>query len=144
MSNGSSTTLADIVLEVSIVEERRRGHVDTPRRVLAGPFAIRGTTVLDPGYTADYEILLRNISATCRCAANVRVLSFRSIEGSGPSLRDSLQPNVSHDTQEANRNTRVDAGMPRALVATYGFLTETLNAAFDVVAASNRALFVRH
>ena len=69
--------------------------------------------VLDPGYTADYEILLRNISATCRCAANVRVLSFRSIGGSGASLRDSPQPNSSYDTREANRNTRVDAEMPR-------------------------------
>jgi hypothetical protein len=82
MSNGSSSTLADIVFEVSIVEERR-GQLETPRRVLAGPFAIRGTSVLDPGYTADYEILLRNISTPCGCAANVRVLSFRSIEGSG-------------------------------------------------------------
>jgi hypothetical protein len=79
MSNRSSSTLADIVFEVSIVEERRRGHLDRPRRVLAGPFAITGTIVLDPGYTADYEILLRNISAPCRCAANVRVLSFRSM-----------------------------------------------------------------
>ena len=83
MSNRSSSTLADIIFEVSIVEERRRGHLYTPRRVLAGPFAIRGTIVLDPGYTADFEILLRNISATCRCAANVRVLSFRSIGDSG-------------------------------------------------------------
>jgi len=56
MNNGSSSTLADIVLEVSIVEERRRRHADTPQRVLAGPFAIRATMVLDPGYTAAYEI----------------------------------------------------------------------------------------
>jgi hypothetical protein len=84
MSNGSSSTLTDIAVEVSIVEELRRGHLETPRRVLAGPFAIRGTIVLDPGYTADYEILLRNMSPTCRCAAKVRVLSFRSIEDLGP------------------------------------------------------------
>jgi hypothetical protein len=84
MYNGSSGTLTDIVFEVSIVEELRRGHVDTPRRALAGPFAIRGAIVLDPGYTADCEILLRNMPPNCRCAAKVRVLSFRSIEDSGP------------------------------------------------------------
>jgi hypothetical protein len=81
MSNGSSRTLTDIVFEVSIVEELRRGQ---PRRALAGPFAIRGTIVLDPGYTADWEILLRHVSPTCRCAPKVRVLSFRSIEESAP------------------------------------------------------------
>ena len=87
MSNGSASTLADIVFEVSIVEDRR-GRLDTPRRTLAGPFAIRGTTVLDPGYTAEYEILLRNISTPCQCRANVRVLSFRSIEESGSQFSD--------------------------------------------------------
>ena len=84
MSNGSSSTLTDIVFEVSIVEEPQHEHFDTARRVLAGPFTIRGKIVLDPGYTADCEILLRNISPTCRCAANVRVLSFRLIGDSGP------------------------------------------------------------
>ena len=88
MSNESSSTLTDIVFEVSIIEDAQREQLDTPRRLLAGPFAIRGKIrgkiVLDPGYTADCEILLRNISPTCRCAANVRVLSFRSIDDSAP------------------------------------------------------------
>ena len=84
MSNGSASTLTDILFEVAIVEEPQREHLDTPRRILAGPFAIRGKTVLDPGDTADFEILLRNISPTCRCAAKVRVLSYRSKGGSGP------------------------------------------------------------
>ena len=79
MSNGGANTLTDIVLEVVIVEEREREHPYTPNRVIAGPFVIRGRIVLDPGYTADFKILLRHISPTCRCAANVRVLSFRSI-----------------------------------------------------------------
>jgi hypothetical protein len=84
MSNVGSSTLTDIVFEVSIVEEPQHEHFDTARRVVAGPFAIRGKIVLDPGYTADCEILLRNMSPTCTCAAKVRVLSFRSIEDSGP------------------------------------------------------------
>ena len=88
MSNGSSSTLTDIVFEVAIVEAPQREHLDAPRRILAGPFAIRGKIVLDPGYTADCEILLRNMSPTCRCAAKVRVLSFRSIDDSDPQLRD--------------------------------------------------------
>ena len=84
MSNRGASTLTDIVFEVSIVDESQREHLDTPSRTVAGPFAIRGRMVLDPGYTADCEILLRNISQTCTCAANVRVLSFRSIGASGP------------------------------------------------------------
>lgn len=100
LSNGISTTLADIVLEVSIVEELWPGHMDKPRRILAGPFTIRGTIVLDPGHTADYEIFLRNISATCRCAANVRVLSFRPIEDSGSVTPRQSASDTSHDTQD--------------------------------------------
>jgi hypothetical protein len=84
MCNGGSSTLTDIVFEVAIVEGRERAHPNTPNRVLAGPFEIRGKTVLDPGDTADFEILLRSISPTCRCAAKVRVLSYRSKGGSGP------------------------------------------------------------
>ena len=84
MSNAGSSTLTNIVFEVVIVDEREREHPNTPNRVIAGPFAIRGKIVLDPGYMADFEILLRNISPTCSCAANVRVLSFRSIGDSGP------------------------------------------------------------
>lgn len=79
MSNRGSNTLSDIVFEVVFVEERERDHPDAPDRLVAGPFRIRGKIVLDPGYTADCEILLRNISPACSCAANVRVLSFRSI-----------------------------------------------------------------
>ena len=85
MSNGGSNTLTDIVFEVVIVEEHEREqHPNTPNWVIAGPFVIRGKFVLNPGYTADCEILLRNISSNCSCAANVRVLSFRSIGDSGP------------------------------------------------------------
>lgn len=83
MSNVGSSKLADIVFEISIVETPQHQHFDTVRRILAGPFAIRGKIVLSPGYTADCEILLRNMSPTCACAAKVRVLSFRSIEDSG-------------------------------------------------------------
>ena len=80
LSNRGSNTLTDIVFEVVIVEEREREQrPNTPIRIIAGPFVIRGTFVLDPGYTADCELLLRNISSTCSCAANVRVLSFRSV-----------------------------------------------------------------
>ena len=86
ISNTSSSTLTDIVFEVSILEEPQREDLDMARRILAGPFAIRGKIVLDAGYTADCEILLRNMSPTCECVADVRVLSFRSFGHSGPSL----------------------------------------------------------
>ena len=84
MSNLHSTRLTDIVFEVSIVEEHDHEHADLTRRVVGGPFVIRGKFVLDPGDTADCEIRLRNMSPTCKCDAKVRVLSFRPIDNSGP------------------------------------------------------------
>lgn len=78
MSNRGSSKLTDIMFEVVIVEGSEREHPKAPHRVIAGPFTIRGKMALDPGYTADCEILLRNISPACSCAAKVRVLSFRS------------------------------------------------------------------
>lgn len=86
MSNRSSSTLTDIVFEASIVEEPQPERIDILSSVLAGPFVVRGKMVLDPGYTADCELLLRGVSPTCECAARVRVLSFRSIGASTPRM----------------------------------------------------------
>ena len=91
--NSGSSKLTDIVFEISIVEQPDREELDARRRLLAGPFTIRGNVVLEPGYTADYEMLLRNLSRDCRCAAKVKVVSVRFLPGSElKSCRSQMAP----------------------------------------------------
>ena len=71
--------MTDVLLEVSILEQPPPGESLQSRRVLAGPFNIRGTAVLQPGYTMNYELLLRNVSSECSCIARVVVTSARAV-----------------------------------------------------------------
>lgn len=77
--NASSLTLTEIIFEIRILE--RLGHNDSsaPSPLLAGPFTIRGNILLESGYTADFEMLLRNLSLVCRCSPRVQVVSVRSL-----------------------------------------------------------------
>jgi hypothetical protein len=78
-TNESASTLTSIVLAISLIESPEQERRGVAPEVLAGPFIVRGEVVLEPGYTADYEMVLRNISRDCGCAAEVRVLSLRSL-----------------------------------------------------------------
>ena len=64
--------MTDVLLEVSILEQLPPGEPLRSRRVLAGPFFVRGTAVLQPGYTINYEMLLHNLSSDCSCVPKVR------------------------------------------------------------------------
>jgi hypothetical protein len=78
--NVSATRVTDVVLEVTLfVEEPEADRGSRARRVLVGPFTIRGSVVLESGYTVAYEMLLRSFSAECGCVANVSILSVRSL-----------------------------------------------------------------
>ncbi len=81
--NASASTLADVVLEISIVEKLQPSQGVGLPRVLVGPFTIRGNFVLESGYTINYEMLLRNLSSDCACSAKVDVLAVRSLPDSG-------------------------------------------------------------
>jgi hypothetical protein len=81
--NVSANRLTDMVLEITIVERPERDRAVGGRRVLVGPFIIRGSEVLESGYTINYEMLLRNFSPDCSCVANVDVLSVRALPDSG-------------------------------------------------------------
>ena len=72
--NGGSTPLTDLILEISIFE--KPAPKELTGRALVRPFKIRGTVVLQAGYTLNYEMLLRNLLSDCRCFANVDVVSF--------------------------------------------------------------------
>jgi hypothetical protein len=79
LSNNSSATVDDIVIEVSIVA---RGASDQPEKptVLAGPFHVKGSFLFEPGHVTDYEVGLRNLSPGCSCRARVGVISARIVE----------------------------------------------------------------
>jgi hypothetical protein len=83
MSNRSSRKVTDVTLEVSILEKQQSDDPDAPRRVIAGPFTIRGKVALDAGYTMYYEMLLSNLSPDCGCIASVDVLSLGLLPESG-------------------------------------------------------------
>ena len=74
MTNVGSRTLTDSVFLISVVKERRCEE-DRQEDVLAGPFRAHARLVIEPGYRAEYEVLLHGLSWKCRCAATVRVLA---------------------------------------------------------------------
>lgn len=50
---------------------------------VVNPFIIRGSVTLEAGYTVNYAMLLRNLSADCGCKANVVVMSARPLPQPG-------------------------------------------------------------
>jgi hypothetical protein len=80
IANEGSTSVSDIILKIAIVEKPKSEHPEPARRVLVGPFTIRGgDVVLRAGYTMNYEMLMRNLSSECSCLAIVDVLSARTL-----------------------------------------------------------------
>jgi hypothetical protein len=74
--NASVNRITDLLLKIAIIQ---KVEPLAPRRVLVGPFNIRGDVVLEAGYTLNYQMLLRNFSSDCDCVANVDVISVRSL-----------------------------------------------------------------
>jgi len=76
--NTGPTGVIDIVFEVSIIEKPEESSV-LPTDVLAGPYNIHVKAALEAGYSMEYELRLRNVSADCNCVATVVVLSARPV-----------------------------------------------------------------
>jgi hypothetical protein len=83
ISNEGSTSVSDIVLEISIVEKPPSEQPNFTPRVVVRPFTIRGNVVLRPGYTMNYEMLMQNLSSECSCVATVAVVSVRALPDPG-------------------------------------------------------------
>jgi len=79
MVNTGSTSITDIMFEISILSEPAR-HFEHLGILLAGPYRLRTTVVLHPGDTMSFEMRLSNLSADCECAANARLIAARSID----------------------------------------------------------------
>lgn len=78
MSNDSPVTVRDIVVEISMAREEPDDAKEP--RVLAGPFYVKGSFLLEPGHVTDYDIGLRNLSPACSCRASAGVISARIVE----------------------------------------------------------------
>ena len=81
--NEGLSSVTDVVIEIVIRDKRLAESDPLAARPLVGPFTISGHATIDAGYTIAYEMLLRNLSTECQCAADVRVISARSVSGAG-------------------------------------------------------------
>jgi hypothetical protein len=78
VTNQSSRPLADLVLQIALVERVARSPT---RRLVAGPFDVRGKVVLGAQQSLSYAMEFRNVPSDCDCAAAVDVLSLRTLGG---------------------------------------------------------------
>jgi hypothetical protein len=79
MLNDGGSKVTDIVIQIAMLERPRGEHEPSSRRFVVNPFMIRGSVTLEAGYTMNYEMLLRNLSANCACVPNVVVISARPV-----------------------------------------------------------------
>lgn len=80
VENGGDLTLRDVDIEIAFLERVPVGEADADPRVVVGPFTIRMNRALESGYSASYELLLKNLSADCGCVPRVIVTSARQAE----------------------------------------------------------------
>jgi hypothetical protein len=79
MLNEGNLRVADVQIEIAIVNSNVHDHGELPPRPIVGPFRISGHATIEAGYTVNYEMLLRNLNPECPCVANVKVVSARSL-----------------------------------------------------------------
>jgi hypothetical protein len=79
--NDSADRLTDLVLEISIVS---KGSTSDPATspVISRPFTVEEKRIIEPGYSLQYEIVLKNVSSDCDCRTSVQVRSARSLPAS--------------------------------------------------------------
>ena len=84
MANEGAHRLTDTLVEI-VITERQDADADTVNpRIIVGPVTIEGRATIEAGYTLEYQMLLRNLSAECECVASVTVLSARPLADSKP------------------------------------------------------------
>jgi hypothetical protein len=77
MLNQGSTSVADVVLRVSLVgtdDDMDSGH---SHAIVAGPYVIRSKPVLLPGYSVDFDLGLDSVGSDCGCIGTVEVVAAR-------------------------------------------------------------------
>jgi hypothetical protein len=79
MLNEGDLRVADVQIEIAIVDNKLADDGDLQSRPIVGPFRISGHATIEAGYTVNYEMLLRNLNPECPCVATVRVVSARRL-----------------------------------------------------------------
>jgi hypothetical protein len=79
--NDSAERLTDLVLEISIVRKPPTSDSATVP-IIRQPFTVQEKRIIEPGYSLQYEIVLKNVSSDCDCRTSVQVRSARSLPAS--------------------------------------------------------------
>ena len=77
--NESESRVTDLLIEVTVVERTPTPADPTRSRAIAGPFTVQGHVTVEPGYTMQFDMLLKNLRPDCDCSATVRVVSARRL-----------------------------------------------------------------
>jgi hypothetical protein len=77
--NDSESSVTDIVIQIAMLEKPLVESVSSVERFVVNPFTIQGSVTLEAGYTVNFAMLLRNLSADCGCVPNVVVMSARAL-----------------------------------------------------------------
>lgn len=75
LANDGIGRLADVILKIAIFEKAIEA-APTPRAIVR-PFRLHTATILEAGYSVEYEMLFRNLAADCDCVPKVEVMSAR-------------------------------------------------------------------
>jgi hypothetical protein len=75
LENHGITQLADVVLRIAVYTEPSEAEVP---RAIVRPFTLHTDATLEPGYSVDYEMRFRNLTAGCHCVPKVEVVSAKA------------------------------------------------------------------
>lgn len=83
MVNEGTLRLRDILIEIAIFEKAQTLTGGLKPRLIVRPFTIKGHVTIEPSYTVNFEMLLRNVSSECPCEADVSVVFADAVPISG-------------------------------------------------------------
>jgi hypothetical protein len=83
--NDGAGPLVNPLIRIS-VREKATPDATAPPRVLVRPFVLRGTPLIEPGYSIEYAMVMQNLTVECSCVAEVTVVTASELvdEGRAP------------------------------------------------------------
>jgi hypothetical protein len=103
MANEGPQPVTDTLVEIVITEQQRGESEALNPKTIVGPVTIEGKNIIEAGYTLEYQMLLRNLSAECECVANVAVLSARAAVDADRSTLDPSRSRPVHGVRGTSR-----------------------------------------
>lgn len=78
LTNDGVLPVTDIKLQIEI-HELGLASSEAPQRAIVRPFEVLGSAIIEPGFTVEYSMVLRNLALDCRCEAGVTVVSASAV-----------------------------------------------------------------